>query len=763
MEDGGISSVPSSLRKRFRDLGLARGTVTDALITAIVRAVLFIVVPVLLIALLLSGANTDQTISGLQEVRTNVLIFGSALVVISFAWAYHLRSTKARLLFGLIGAGLLVVYGFAVFLTGGFNKAMDGLGWTLPGVMLFGIACYFALGSALKFVRDYQFFRKALIRSEQKEVVFKPTLGWGEFDLRLGSISSASSVAYIFIRRVVVRFSVIILLIAWLLSFTGFGSNPAESGYLNILVNMVGIILLVSIPMTIFAWFKGFYPKGTISRTVADVALSLSLVLLIFLLFAQSGLTQAARSTGSDFPLLPIGLALALWAAIGVLRAIGEYRDERRTWKVRAGYEVKRKKQSRLVHPDSPLYEFSPEIGKTSRGLVSAQRTFFRSVTLVEILLLLGLGAARAAGADTGPLFSAMVNVVSLVLWLGLLLTLISFGRGFYPAGSLGRMFVGLLLVPGLFFYIFFTFITSAVQDACRTAGLIVPFNLVAVLVIVSILFVGFLQVTEFIDARRAWLESVGKKTKPLKPIKKMTRSQEFRFRFGSTYEGTAWARKGMVRYLYYTTIILIVILTIIESTSFSIGGIDLSGLDTDLRQTYIAIVLLAIPLAAVRAMYGFYPAGSTSKVAFGMLVVLVGASYTYLGLQGGQLVRGGDLGAVKAGLSIDFSFIVNAFLIGWTLYAVTVLVEYLLYRKDWIANDYRPVASKEVENLRKEQKIMEKEKKRALKAEKEGISVAELDAEESPDSEAEVEEEIKKEIGESAVQASKGAAKKGG
>ncbi len=762
MEDTGISGVPSSLRKRFTDLGLARGTVTDALITAIVRAMLFIVVPVLLIVLL-SGGKSDQVVSGLQEVRTNVLIFGAALVVISFAWAYHLRSTKARLMFGLIGAGLLIVYGYAVFLTGGFNNAMAGLGWLLPGYLLFGVVAYLAVGSALKFVRDYQFFRKAKIKAEKGEVIYKPKLGLGEFDWRLGSISSAASLAYKTIRQPVVRWSIIIILLTWLLSLTGFGSDPAESGYLNILSNMVGVILLVGIPLTILAWFKGFYPKGTISRTAADVGLSLTLVFLIVLVFAVSGLPQAARTTGTDFPIVPIVLALVLWAVIYVLRAIGEFVDERRPWKIRVGYEVKKKKRSRLVHPESPSYEFSPEIGKTSRGLVSAQRTFFRSVTLVVILLLLGLGAAQAAGANSGPLFSALVGVVYLVLGLGLLLTFISFGRGFYPAGSLGRLFVGLLLVPGLFFYIFFTFLTPAVEEACRNAGLIIPFNLVVVLVIVSILFVGFLQVTEFVDARRAWLQSVGKKTKPLKPIVKMTRLQEFRFRFGSTYEGTAWARKGMIRYLYYTTIILIVLLTIIESTSFSVAGIDLSALDVKLRQTYIFIILLAIPLAAVRAMYGFYPAGSTSKLTFGLLVVLVGASYTYLGLQGGQLVREGDLGAVQAGLSIDFSFIVNAFLIGWALYALTVLVEYLLYRKEWIANDYRPVASKEVQALLKEQKLMEKEERRVKKAEKEGISVTEVEAEEAPDAEGEVEEEIKGEIGEKAVQASKSASKKGG
>ena len=63
------------------------------------------------------------------------------------------------------------------------------------------------------------------------------------------------------------RWSIIIILLTWLLSLTGFGSDPSESGYLNILSNMVGIILLVGIPMIVLAWFKGFYPKGTISRT----------------------------------------------------------------------------------------------------------------------------------------------------------------------------------------------------------------------------------------------------------------------------------------------------------------------------------------------------------------------------------------------------------------------------------------------------------------------------------------------------------------
>ena len=46
---------------------------------------------------------------------------------------------------------------------------------------------------------------------------------------------------------------------------------------------------------------------------------------LIVLVFAVSGLPQAARSAGTDFPVAPIVLALVLWAVIIILRAIGEF------------------------------------------------------------------------------------------------------------------------------------------------------------------------------------------------------------------------------------------------------------------------------------------------------------------------------------------------------------------------------------------------------------------------------------------------------
>ena len=137
---------------------------------------------------------------------------------------------------------------------------------------------------------------------------------------------------------------------------------------------------------------------------------SLEMEGMIFLIFAATGLPEAARAASTNFPLAPIGIALVLWASIDVLRAIGAFRDERRPWKRRIGYEVPVKKRKWRVGPESSFYDFTPDIGKTSRGLMHAQRTFFWTVALPEILILLLLGAARAGGNTSGPLFDAMLE-----------------------------------------------------------------------------------------------------------------------------------------------------------------------------------------------------------------------------------------------------------------------------------------------------------------------------------------------------------------
>ena len=250
MENEGPTSAPDSLRKRITGLGLTQGTVKGALFTAATRLMMFVVVPVLILTIFLSWAQGHQgsgpLIPGLEEMRTMVLIFGLVLVVVSFVWGYYPRSSKARLYSGVIGCGVLIVYGYAVLLTGGLSNVLEAMGWVLPPLVAFGIVCYLAVRCAFKFDRDYLYFRTVQIRTGQEVSIFKPALGRGEFDRRLGNPSAAASTAGALVYRPLVRWALIFLLLLFLLSVIGFGKTASEATYLNVLGNICAVILLMN-------------------------------------------------------------------------------------------------------------------------------------------------------------------------------------------------------------------------------------------------------------------------------------------------------------------------------------------------------------------------------------------------------------------------------------------------------------------------------------------------------------------------------------
>jgi hypothetical protein len=167
---------------------------------------------------------------------------------------------------------------------------------------------------------------------------------------------------------------------------------------------------------------------------------------------------------------------------------------------------------------------------------------------------------------------------------------------------------------------------------------------------------------------------------------------------------------------MYYTSIFIIVLITIIDSLIYAAVNVDLQALSNGLNDIFYTLLVAAIPLAAFRAFYGFYFAGSTSKMVFGFLVAVAGANYTYNAFKGGSLVMMGEWGTVAAGISIDFFFIIALFFIGWIIYCIMVLVEHTSYRKDWIANDYRPVEGTEAEEAMKFRRLVSKEDLRMTK-----------------------------------------------
>jgi len=713
-----------SLNEGIKGSGLARGTITGAIITAITRLLYFVIVPVGILNIFISIAQTDLSpsaplfIAAATELQNYMMILGVPIAIVAGLWEYHLRYTKARLFFGLLGSVLLVLYGAALLLTTPMEDIQNALGWLFPVWIAFGIICYRATRNSLRFIRDYSYFKergkKAAMTKDAPPL--KPRLGRGEFTTKIGTVSLGASNAEKFIRTTITVLPFWLTLIVFILSIFGFGDTESSEKFLRVLVSMGALFIILGIPMTVLSFFVGFYPRGTISRTLCDLINSILFILLIFWLFVASGLPDIITDSGLIIPLTPLILAILIWAAIDIIRVGAEYRDERRNWKKSVGYEVPPKKKKYFqIKPESKWYDFSPSIGKFSRGAVDAKREVLRFVTIPEIIILLGIGAMRSAGT-TGTLYAIFETWSNNILIFGLLIAFVAFWRGYFPPGTFSRLLIGLLLVPALLLYVRGLQLGGTLDDALKNVGLILPMPEINLLILIFIAFVGVIQFGDFLDSRRSWRIAVGKKVKPIKQIKKMSRLQEFRIRFGIKHNGIVWMRKGVVRYMYYTSIFIIVLITIIDSLIYAAVNVDLQALSNGLNGVFYTLLIAAIPLAAFRAFYGFYHAGSTSKLVFGILVAVAGANYTYNAFKGGNIAVGGEWGNVAAGISIDFFFIIALFFIGWIIYCMMVLVEHVSYRKEWKANDYHSVEEAEVQERMKFERLISKEEMRMTK-----------------------------------------------
>jgi len=720
------SGFMATIRKDIKESGLAKGTLSSAIITFITRLLFFVIVPVIFINLFITAAQGNSSpdapafIAAMQQLRLIVITFGVILSIFAGLWAYHLRHSRARLYFGIIGSVLLAVYAFMVLLTGSFSDAMAALGWQhFPTWIAFGIVAYRATRNGLMFIRDYEFFSeraKKKLAKDEKIAPYKPALGRGEFTFKIGSNASAASSAEKYIKGTITRFPFILLLIIFFLLVIGFGTTDVENQVLDVLAVMGALFLILGIPLTLLAWLRGFYPKGTQSRMIFSLGLSILFILLIYWIFVGSGLPQLITDNGIILSVYPIILAILIWAFVDVLSVGAEYRDERRKWLKSVGYDVPPKKKKRFqIKPESRFYDFNPSIGNFYRGTMGAKKEVFRLVTVPEILILLTIGSCGSAGA-TGPIYEIFKTWSVSLLIAGLIVAFIAFWRGYFPPGTYSRLLFGLLVAAGMLFYIRQIGLGGELDDAVKQVGVVLYMHGIQVLVVIIILFVVVLQFAEFGDSRRSWRIAVGKKVKPLKPIKKMTRLQEFRVRFANKHDGALWLRKGIVRYVFYTSIFIIILITVIWSLAYAAIGYNLMPLADSLNVIFTSLILIAIPLAACRALYGFYPGGSTPKVVFGFLMGIAGAAYTYVSFRGGNIMMTGTGQHVAAGFAVTFQFIIILFWIGWIIWGILVIAEYFAYRKAWIANDYKPVETAEEEERLKLEKIINREERRTTK-----------------------------------------------
>ena len=550
-------------RRILRTAGWGQGTLSGGIFAFLGQFLIFVVAPLACIeffSVLARGnpsASASAFVGALQLMIPGVIIAGVLLALVTAMAGYHLRRTRARLVLGLLSTALLVIYAFVFFLGGPFAEAVNALGWRFPPLLAFGAVTYAAVAGGFRYYREYVYFGKSREGAEESAPPYRPKLGWGEFDLEVGNPVPGASSAEKYIKGTVIPPVLALLFLAAALSAFGLGSSQSGNVFLKVLDGMAALFLVLGLPLVSLAFLNGYYPKGTRSHAFYQIANSGLLILLIYWIFVASGLDRYVTEDNALIPFAyPMVLAIIIWALLDLLRIRVEYIDERDKWLASVGYPTSPKGDVHLrFPPESRFYDFNLALGNRSRGLNGARKEVLRFIILPEVFILIVIGLQRSLHFIGSSYIFGSWTI--LVLVGGLLVAFVAFWRGFLPPGSYGRLAVGLLLVPAITLYFVGLNLGGNLAMELKQIGILLYMPGIELLIVILLLLVGFRQVAEFADLRRDWLLASGRQVLPHSPIGKMSRLQEFRVRFASKHDGAVWAGKGMVRYVFYTSIIL--------------------------------------------------------------------------------------------------------------------------------------------------------------------------------------------------------------
>ena len=307
----------------------------------------FIIVPIVVIlvlsALLENGRNSsmlalDQAILGL---RTVFIVFGSFLAIVAFFQEFYPAGSWSRLLFGEVRSALVIGLGYALLIGQGMHEAIGQAGPDIDTVTLFylfaiviGLGMLYNIGECL----DYRWVWKKR-KAEMDGVAFVPKPGqadedpkshraWHDFRFRYGRLSKGILMARgALLRYVVLPIALVIVLKAVILSM-----GTAMTSNLSAMIGTtVTLLFLVGIPIAVLSFFKGFYPKGSVSRMAFSIMIVALLDLWIWFATFQGkfqadlGMVHVDLDYQSYVLLLILGVSL--WAIYYVVELFSYRKD----------------------------------------------------------------------------------------------------------------------------------------------------------------------------------------------------------------------------------------------------------------------------------------------------------------------------------------------------------------------------------------------------------------------------------------------------
>jgi hypothetical protein len=667
----------------MEDFKFKHGTMVKGIVATTITAVLLIVIPVVLALILRSRTSTPGLGSELASLIQLIVLLGIPVAAASFFRGFYKKGGLARMTFGLVETGLVMLYLSVLLLSSNLPQVLDLLQYHPDLTSIYLVLLYLVALLAFGYVVELFWFKEEWLKSIGEKISEKPLLKEGlalDFSLRVGILPMAQKEARSKLLLLIAIPSLLLLLIPPLVS--GLIDVPSEGLRLfTVLANIVGSLLLLGLLLLPIAWMRGFYPKGSFGRLTFSLGYVLFLVVYIYLVLVGHGLNDWFFDNGIHFDYDLIVLLIMIIPAFQAIEALGELIDERKPWKARLGFPIKGKQ----LNVDSMLLDFNPRTGKIGNGAKAAKRSYIGWLLVPFLILSLVSGILDDVTqiANNVALAQEIGDIASAIAPFALIIIALSFVWGFYPRGSFGRLTFGILKVPFILLLVNAIFLNGALEQALWNSDLKITLGPIIELFLIYAALVALIPVCELIDYRREWKFKVGRKLRALSAPEKGLLT-DFKLRYTRFVEGAKMARRTFRSYIITPVIFILVIRAVLISLNEPILNQALQGLQ-DLDSVVLSIGLV---LVIVQFCRGSYRAGSFSRLCFGLIATGIIVLWTYTFFNG--MIRFNTLiGVPDTPIQFDLAPYLQWFLIIMLVWAalkgVRYLIEYIRHRNQWL------------------------------------------------------------------------------
>ncbi len=667
----------------MEDFKLKYGTVNKGIVAASIAAILLIVVPTVIALILRSRISTPSLGPELLSLIQLIVLLGIPVAAASFFRGYYRKGSLARMTFGLVETGLVLVYLSVLLLSSNLPQVLDLLQYHPDLSSIYLALLYLVALWAFGFVIELFWFKEEWLKSIDAEIPAKPPLKESlalDFSLRVGIPPMAQREARNKLLLLIIIPALLLLLIPPLVS--SLIDVPFEGLRLfTVLANIAGSLLLLGLALLPIAWMRGFYPKGSFGRLAFSLAYVLFLIAYIFLVLVGHGLNDWFFDNGIHFDYGLMVLLVMIIPAFQAVEALGELIDERKPWKARLGFAITGKQ----LNVDSMLLDFNLRTGKLGNGAKAAKRAYvgWLLVPFIILSILSGVLDDMTQIANNVALAQEIGKIASAIAPFALIVIALSFVWGFYPRGSFGRLTFGILKVPFILLFVNAIFLGGALEQALWNSDLKITLAPVIELFLIYAALVALIPVCELIDYRREWKFKVGRKLKPLSAPEKGILT-DFKLRYTRFVEGAKNARRTFRSYIIIPVLFVLVFRAVLTSLNEPILNQAIQGLQ-DLDTT---VLLIGVVLVVVQFCRGSYRAGSFSRLCFGLIATGFIVLWTYTFVKGmteiNTLISVPDT-PVQFDLAPFLQIFLIIMLIWSALVGVRYLIEYGRHRNQWL------------------------------------------------------------------------------